>query len=553
MGPPNTSSSSSSSSSLNSVVSSQQVKKSHRVKTLRRLAAYAYPDLPRICLGLTALVVNSITNLSFPWIIGRALDNAGVEDVRSLVLTSGGFFLAGSIASWLRVYCLGSALENIVRRLRADLFDSLLFQDLEYYESNQIGEVISLLENDAITAASVYTEKLANLLRSLNSSVNGSILLFRTSPRLTAVSLSVVPIVGVGAMALLRYSRGLTASLREVQAKVLSYGLERVQAITTVRLNHREEYEKEKFDQLLLSSDRLAHSKYNAEGVFMSFTNISTNLSLVAVLRMGGQMIAAGQLTLGQLTSFALQTAFVGLGFSGLGSASNEIVKALDAADRLFQLLDMKRSDLHQPLLAPTCYRSTSDDSSSPISPRLLTSSTDNSQSLCAIHVEDVSYRYPSRPEVTVLSHVNLSIVPGRITVFVGRSGAGKSTLAALLCGLLTPTEGQISYGMQLLSTRSQTPRAARSTSPLALEVEGSSSGRGNNSFYPLCGAVEQAGGALFTGTIYDNIAYGKADATLEEATVVLFTHSEMLQQLADRLYEVEQGSVREVELPLSR
>lgn len=297
MGPTNTSSNSSNS----------EAKKSHRVKTLRRLAAYAYPDLPRICLGLTALVVNSVTNLSFPWIIGRALDNAGVEDVRTLVLTSGGFFLAGSVASWLRVYCLGSALENIVRRLRADLFDSLLFQDLEYYESNQIGEVISLLENDAITAASVYTEKLANLLRSLNSSINGSVLLYRTSPRLTAVSLSVVPIVGVGAMALLRYSRGLTASLRDVQAKVLSYGLERVQAITTVRLNHREDYEKEKFDQLLLSSDRLAHSKYNAEGIFMSFTNISTNLSLVAVLRMGGQMIAAGQLTLGQLTSFALQ------------------------------------------------------------------------------------------------------------------------------------------------------------------------------------------------------------------------------------------------------
>lgn len=293
----------------------------------------------------------------------------------------------------------------------------------------------------------------------------------------------------------------------------------------------------------------------------------------------------------------------------------------------------MKRSDLHQPLLAPTCYRTASDDSS-PISPRVQTS-TDNSQSLCAIHVEDVSYHYPSRPEVTVLSHINLSIAPGRITVFIGRSGAGKSTLAALLCGLLTPTEGQISYGMQLLSTnKNQTPRSARSSSPLALEAEGSSSGRGNF-FYPLCGAVEQAGGALFTGTIYDNIAYGKADATPEEveaaaraahahdfistfpagyqtvvaggggggaismlsggqkarialaralvrqphylvldeptssldraseqellqplralrgqATVVLFTHSEMLQQLADRLYEVEEGAVRELPLP---
>lgn len=117
--------------------------KANRKQTFLRLATYAAPDTVLISLGLSALVVNAITNLSFPWLIGRALDNAGSEDLQTFCIKTGGFFLAGSMASWVRVYCLGSALENIMKRIRADLFDSLLSQDIEYYESNQTGRYFS--------------------------------------------------------------------------------------------------------------------------------------------------------------------------------------------------------------------------------------------------------------------------------------------------------------------------------------------------------------------------------------------------------------------------
>jgi ABC-type multidrug transport system fused ATPase/permease subunit len=80
--------------------------------------------------------------LSFPWIIGRALDNAAVQELKDLVLHSAGVFAAGSIASWLRVYCLGTATENIANRLRALLFESLLSQDLEFYEKTPLGKLV---------------------------------------------------------------------------------------------------------------------------------------------------------------------------------------------------------------------------------------------------------------------------------------------------------------------------------------------------------------------------------------------------------------------------
>lgn len=278
-----------------------------RLSTLKRLLAFAVPEYGRIGLGLIALAVNSVTNLSFPWLIGKALDQAEWESLYTLVAKSGGFFLAGALASWLRVYCLGTATERIANRLRLELFDNILEQEMEYYESTQVGEIISLLEHDIQSAAEILTEKTGAGLRSLNSAVNGSYLLFSTSPALCGVALSTVPLVGIGAMSLSRYSRQITESLRTLQSKILSYSVERIKCISTVRLNNREEYEHKKFSTLLKESDALSHRRHHAYGLFMSFINLATNCSLVAVLRYGGFLISQGEMTVGTLTSFAIQ------------------------------------------------------------------------------------------------------------------------------------------------------------------------------------------------------------------------------------------------------
>lgn len=309
-----------------------------------------------------------------------------------------------------------------------------------------------------------------------------------------AVSLSVVPIAGIGSMTLMRYSRRLANDLRSIHARILSYGLERVRCISTVRLNHREEYEKTQFNELQKSTDAITVSKYSVEGLFMSFLSLSANLSLAAMLRVAGTLIASGEISTGALMTFLLQTGFVGLGFSGLGSSISDMIKSIDAVDRVFKVIDMKKRD---DTVAATALTPVPTPSISP-----LPSSADLSRSSgSAIHLEDVSYSYPNRPEITVLSGVTLDILPGQITVFVGKSGAGKSTLAALLCGLYAPTAGQISYGLTLLASSSgkEMPVDSRAV------------------FYDLCGVMEQSSNNILSGTIYENIAYGKLDATEKE------------------------------------
>jgi ATP-binding cassette subfamily B protein len=116
-------------------------------------------------------------------------------------------FLVGSAASWVRVYCLGTAEELIACRLRRKVFDSYMDKDMDFFDSARSGEFIAVLDKDVRAASQTMTDKLAAGLRSLNSSLNGSILLFTTSPTLCGVSLGIIPFVGVLAMTMSRMSR----------------------------------------------------------------------------------------------------------------------------------------------------------------------------------------------------------------------------------------------------------------------------------------------------------------------------------------------------------
>ena len=281
-----------------------------RKKAFNRLLGFCRPEAGKLTVGFAALVVNSATNLSFPWLMGRSLDQITSDNYGNFIAGAGALLAAGSLASWIRVYCLGTATDSISARLRRELFESYLDKDMEYFDSTNSGELISLLEDDVNVASEVFTEKLAGGVRSINSALNGSILLYMTSPRLCCVALSVIPVVGVGAMTLSRYTSSLAKQLRSLQSDILSYSLERMANISTVKLNCREQYEKEKYATLMERSNALSSARFNARGSFMSFINLSTNLSLLAVLREGGRLLAQGTMTAGGLARFAVQVMF---------------------------------------------------------------------------------------------------------------------------------------------------------------------------------------------------------------------------------------------------
>ena len=159
----------------------------------------------------------------------------------------------------------------------------------------------TILEKDVPLAAETLTDKLAAGLRSLNSSINGSIMLFNTSPDLCGVTLTIVPLVGIAAMTLRKFTKRLQERSRELQGTVLTFALERYRRIATVRLNGQQEKEKESYGDYVDESCTLADSAFMAQGSFMSFLNMMTNVSLIAVLYCGGKLIAKKKLTAGKV------------------------------------------------------------------------------------------------------------------------------------------------------------------------------------------------------------------------------------------------------------
>jgi ABC-type multidrug transport system fused ATPase/permease subunit len=495
---------------------SKKISFADKLKVLWRLVLFAKPEYFRIALGLAGLTINAVTNLSFPWLIGQALDKSTFEGLTTFLLKNSYFFLAGTVASWVRIYCLGSATESISNRLRVEIFDSFLQQDMRFYESLEMGEVISLLENDVQLASELLTEKLGSLLRSLNSSINGSIALYRTSPQLCSISLSIVPVVGIAAMTLARYSTKLATQLREAQSKILSYSLERIRCISTVRLHQREIYEHQQFQQLTSSANQLSNKRFHVHGSFMSFINLFTNLSLIAVLQAGGQLVANGTMTVGGLTSFAIQSGFVGLGFAGLATFYSDIRKAIDSLQRIFTILDLKQELIMQQSIDSLIKNNDHDSLSShnnnnnnttttsTTSPSLpLTPTTATTTTVDGIYVDHVSFHYTKRSDICVLQDITLHFPIHTITCIIGKSGSGKSTLASLLCGLYHPNQGSISFfGQVITNNDNHTDKQQQQAS---------------QQIYTMCGVVEQSGATLFSGSIYENIAYGKDSCTREE------------------------------------
>jgi ABC-type multidrug transport system fused ATPase/permease subunit len=204
----------------------------------------------------------------------------------------------------------------------------------------------------------------------------------------------------------------------------------------------------------------------------MAAVSLAGNTSLIAVLFVGGGMLNRGEITAGGLTSFAIQSAFVGLGFAGLATFYNDMSKGLMAAANVFRMLDTAREQKDHAadeakLLAPATVAG-------------------------HIRFENVCFQYPSRPDALVLDQVSLEFKPNHVYAIVGPSGVGKSTLVSLLTRLYDPTSGSITidgHSIADLDTRWLRTKIA---------------------------VVEQTS-YLFADTIANNIRYGSPGASDEE------------------------------------
>lgn len=374
-------------------------------------------------------------------------------------------FGIGALAGWTRVYNLSMATYCIEKRLKKLLFNAILKQEIEAVETVRSGEYMAQVMQDVTVVSKTLTQDLASALRSLNSAIGGSLVLLYLSRKLTLLSLSIIPLIGAGLMAYSKHVKRLTTRVRSAMATNMGLAQEKVNQIRTVRLFGQEEHEVDRLASSLASCDADARAMCVAEGVYMGGMGLAINSSLLTVLFVGGALVHSGELSLGNLISFALYSSMVGLGFSGLSQVYSDFVKASASIKRVFDLLDH----------APTAY---------------LTQGKVLDKVRGEVEFRGVTFCYPSRPEIAVLRNLDFKLNSGQVVALAGASGSGKTTVAALLTRLYNfkpSDEGQILLDGEDI----------RSLNPTWLRQF-------------VFGVVEQEP-VLFSGTILENILYGSS------------------------------------------
>ena len=441
--------------------------------TLKRLYSLAWPERWKLGLGTVFLLISAVGNLAFPRAIGTLFDESitglkmgkvdlGRVDEMALVLV--GIFAATAVASALRFLLFSRSGERIVTRLRGDLYASLMRQETAFFDTEKIGDLSSRLSSDASVLQTTVSANLSMVLRNLTIAAGSLGMLMLTSPRLTLMMLGVVPPVALTAVIIGRRVRKLSRQSQDALARASEVAVESLGGIRTVRSFAAEKKEVVRYRDAMASSLELAFKRINLSATFFGVAFFAAFTAGVFVFWYGARMVAAGDLSPGNLISFLFNTMQMAASLAALAELWTDVQRAAGAAERVFELL-------HRESLIPA----------------------DRGQQLASVQgrveFKDVSFAYPTRPDAKVLQRFSLSLKPGEVVAVVGPSGAGKSTIASLLYRLYDPAGGRLELD--------GTPFPELDAEWLRKQV----------------GVVAQEP-LLFSTSIADNIRYGKPEAT---------------------------------------
>ena len=444
-----------------------------------RLIKIARPEVRWLSVAFVLLLISSAVTMSIPFSVGRILDlstKGNVEDVMLFGFTMKQFFIGlgvlltiGATANFGRIVLLRTVGERVVARLRTQLYRRTYVQDAEFFDANRVGDLISRLSSDTVIVGKSVTQNISDGLRALVSGAAGFIAMAWLSPKLTSLIFVMVPPIALGAVFYGRAMRGLSRQIQKNVGTLTKIGEERLGNIKTSQAFAGEIQEIGRYSKQVKKIFALGKKDAMISGTFFASTSWAGNMTILAMLIMGGNLVRTGTMTLGDLTSFMMYTAFAGSSLFGVSGFYSELMKGVGAASRLFELHDRK-----------------------PTIPATVGSKVISAQG--PIKFSNVTFAYPTRPAVTIFNGLDFEIPSGSNVCIVGPSGGGKSTVASLLLRFYNPNSGSITINGVDISKMNVKSLRRR------------------------IGMVAQEP-VLFSGTIAENIAYGKPSAS--EAQII--------------------------------
>lgn len=420
--------------------------------------------------GLIFLLFSSLTLLTFPFVAGKLIDTAQggewvVSDVNSIALILIGILAVQSIFSFFRVWLFAWVSERSMRDIRSALYSRLVRLPMSFFDKRRTGELISRITSDVSQLQDTFSTTLAELFRQVITLVAGIGFLLFNTPKLTLFMLGTFPVLILIAMVFGKFIRRLSKKTQDELAAANVIVEETLQSITTVKSFVGESYESNRYSKGLEKVLGVALTTAKYRGAFISFIIFALFGGIVGVMWYGASLVASGEMSVGELVSFVLYTTFIGGSIAGLGDIYSQLQKAIGSSERVLEILDEKAEE---------------------------ESGITSTNFLGEIQFEKVRFRYPTRPEVEVLKEVSFHIKPGEKVALAGHSGAGKSTIIQLLSRFYEVDQGSIQVDGR--EVKDWDLKALRSK----------------------IGIVPQEV-LLFGGSIRENIAYAKPEASEEE------------------------------------
>ena len=439
-------------------------------KIYLRLLQYLRPYIPKTLMAVACMILATSASLYVPWIVRDVIDGVLVNKDKALlnVITVGivivfalrGFFVYG------QSYLMAFISQKVVIDLREHLFRHFQRLSISYFDRSQTGKVLSYMTNDVGVLQGALAQNVIELASESLALIGSLIAMFYLHWQLALLTLITVPLVAEAMKIFGGKLRRASGTMQQRAAEITSVLQEMIVSIRLIRLFVREDYEIDRFNR---ENENNFNAQMKAAQLSATLTPVVEFLAAFAVTVIvwyGGNEVIRGNLTSGSLIAFLVYAVNISNPVKRLGNVYGSIQRAVAAADRVFEVLDTLPEVQDAPDAKPL----------PPVKGR--------------VTFEDVTFEY--RSGEPALRNMSIDVAPGQVLAIVGPSGAGKSTIANLIPRFYDPQAGRIC--IDGVDIRDVTVASLREQ--LAMVPQDT---------------------ILFSASIYENILYGRLDATREE------------------------------------
>jgi ABC-type multidrug transport system fused ATPase/permease subunit len=453
------------------------------IKKAKKIFSFLKPYSAIFIIGWVFLILSSLIGLAFPLLMGQllgtgssqesalssVLEGMSISDVDSVAIGLFIVFAAQALFGFFRIIIFTYVTENTLRDIKQVAFGRLLYMPMNFFNQNKVGELTSRMSADIEKIQGVLSTTIAEFFRQIIIIVGGIVFLVLISWKLALIMLGTLPVMIIIAVVFGRFIRKLSKQAQDESAKSNATIEESLMGISNVKSFTNEVFMLNKYKKAINTIKALQIRSGLWRGVFASFIIFCLFGAIVFIIWQGLLMTQGSNPELAEkdFFSFIMFTIMMGASLGSIADMYSNIAKAVGASEQLMKIIETENeSDLNIGTAKPD------------ISGR--------------VAFNNVSFHYPQREDVQVLKSISFESESNQTIALVGASGAGKSTIASLLLNYYPLTGGAIYFdGISNKDIDTEHLRAHMAFVPQEV--------------------------ILFSGTIKENIAFGKTNATEEE------------------------------------